>query len=71
MKEKMNFYNENDKIHKLQNQIEEVKGMMIQNIDDAMERGLDELHGHSDDLDQKQNEFRKKTKKRRLLCQIL
>ncbi len=64
MRERMAYHNENDKITKIKEQVEEVKGKMVENIDKILDRGeqLDDLIVKTDDLAQNAFVFRGKTK---------
>jgi vesicle-associated membrane protein 7 len=63
IKERIAFYNDrkNDKVMRVQGQIDEVKGVMIKNIDSVLERGekLDVLMEKSDDLSKNAHLFKK------------
>ena len=62
-----------DKMEKIQKDIEEVKGIMIQNIDKILEKGekLDELVEKSNDLSQQSKMFYKQANKMNSCCIIL
>eukprot|EP01062_Namystynia_karyoxenos_P055316 TRINITY_DN4607_c0_g1_i1.p1 TRINITY_DN4607_c0_g1~~TRINITY_DN4607_c0_g1_i1.p1 ORF type:complete len:249 (+),score=120.24 TRINITY_DN4607_c0_g1_i1:95-748(+) len=70
MKDRMSFCNDKDKIKTLQRDIEEVKGVMMENIDAVIERGgkIDDLVAQSEELAEQGGEFRRgaKTLKRNM-----
>eukprot|EP00695_Tsukubamonas_globosa_P001267 TRINITY_DN223_c0_g1_i1.p1 TRINITY_DN223_c0_g1~~TRINITY_DN223_c0_g1_i1.p1 ORF type:complete len:204 (-),score=76.84 TRINITY_DN223_c0_g1_i1:70-681(-) len=65
LRERMDFYNNpsNDKVMKVQEQINEVKGVMMENIDRVLERGekLSTLVDKTDNLKQSAQVFQKKS----------
>lgn len=67
IKDKMNFWNDpsNDKISNLRNKVDEVKDVMIDNIEKVLERGdkLENLTEVTSDLENNANIFNKGTKK--------
>ncbi len=77
LKEKLAYYNniKNDKITATKLQIEDIKGVMVENIDKVLERGerLDSLITKTDDLVDSSFTFRKGTKrlKRKVIIQII
>merc|ERR1711879_613025 len=64
---------EADKIMKIQQNLEEVKGVMHKNIDEVLKRGetLDNLMAKSDDLSAVSHGFYKKAKKNNQCCKAL
>lgn len=63
LKERIAFHNDtkNDKVMRVQGQIEEVKGVMVRNIDSVLERGekIEVLAEKSEDLSKNANLFKK------------
>jgi vesicle-associated membrane protein 7 len=73
IKERVQFFNDpnNDKIIKLQNKLDDVKDVMIDNIEKILERGdkLDNLQQATDDIADSANDFRRGTGKiKRNMC---
>ena len=74
LKEMCEYYSDpkNDKLQKLREDIDDVKGVMIENIDKMLERGeqIDTVVEKTDTLAVKAKEFNKKTTdlKRKLFC---